>query len=434
MTEEKKKAIVSNRIYFRATGTILRAVRDALTYKIEHKNTGRGKHIVVEVIKNYKLLPNDIISIPQGRQDLIPEGYEIVDKRVYNEMPFPLPSSDPRPEQKEIIDQVTDTCFINAPVGWGKTYTALHIARKLEQKTLIVTHTTILRDQWIEEIEKLFGMQVGKIGAGEYDIDHAIVVGNVQSVTKYSLELSKEFGTIIMDEAHHTPASTFTGIIDQSYARYRIALSGTMIRSDGKHVMFKDFFGDTVYKPEQSHTLNPTVKILKSGIQLTPGVTWVKKINDLLYSEEYQEYIATIAAAQIKKGHSVLIIADRVEFLEKVKELLGEACVLVTGSTAYEERKIAAEKIESGEKSCIAGSRQIFSEGISINRLSCVILAIPIANVANLEQIIGRIMRMHPKKIHPEVIDINFSGYADRKQNTLRLGHYLDRGYEVETI
>ena len=81
-------------------------------------------------------------------------------------------------------------------------------------------------------------MDCGVIGSDKFDIDSAIVVGNVQTVTKHALTLSKEFGTIIMDEAHHCPATTFTNLIDSMYARYRIGLSGTMLRKDGKHILF----------------------------------------------------------------------------------------------------------------------------------------------------------------------------------------------------
>ena len=429
------KAVISNRIYLNKPEEGFDGIKKALTYKIEHKGAGRGgKGSLIEIIRNYKILPGNIISIPQGRLDLIPEDYEIIDKRVYNEMPFPLPKVDLREGQQKVFDETNDTCFINALVGWGKTFTALHIARKLGQKTLVITHTTMLRDQWIEEIEALYDMEVGIIGSGEFDIDHAIVVGNIQTVTKHALALSKEFGTVIMDEAHHCPASTFTELIDAMYARYRIGLSGTMIRKDGKHVLLRDYFGSEVHKPPQSHTLNPLVRLLRPGISLTPGEVWVKKVNNLLYDPDYQEYIAVLAATQISKGHSVLIVADRVEFLNKVQELLGETCVSVTGSTTFEERKTCSEQIESGEKRCIAGSRQIFAEGISINRLSCVILASPLANEVLLEQIIGRVMRKHELKLDPVVLDIQFSGVADRKQNNLRLKFYLDKGWEVQSV
>jgi superfamily II DNA or RNA helicase len=117
-----------------------------------------------------------------------------------------------------------------------------------------------------------------------------------------------------------------------------------------------------------------------------------------------------------------------------VKELIGEKCLLVTGETSAEERDLISSRIDSGEATCIAGSRQIFSEGISVNRLSCVVLASPIANEILLEQIVGRIMRKHVSKKEPVVIDIQFAGFADRKQNNLRLQFYLNKGWEIESL
>ena len=409
-------------------------IMNSLTYKIQ-KNTGSKKFISVETIKNYKSFTGGILSVPQGRTDLIPEGYTIVDKRVTNPVPFPTAKYNLRPDQLEIYDQVTDTCFINALVGWGKTFTALHIARKWGQKTLVVTHTTALRDQWREEIEALFGLTPGLIGSGTFDVeDHFIVVGNVQSIVKNLDKINKEFGTIILDEAHHCPATTFSQTIDTFHARYRLALSGTMQRKDGKHVIFQDYFGTTVFKPEQANTINPVVHLVKSNITLKHNVPWVEKINELTQSEYYRKYISALASYHIERGHSVLVVADRVEFLEKVKEYVGETCLLVTGDTSFEERQYAKDQILTKQKMCIAGSRQIFSEGISINILSCVILAVPMSNDSLLEQIVGRIMRPHPGKPDPIVVDIQFSGWADKKQNNDRLGLYMKKGWEIVSV
>jgi superfamily II DNA or RNA helicase len=409
-------------------------IANQLTYKIA-KNTGSKKFSTVETIKNYKMFNGGMLSIPQGRNDLIPEEFEIVDKRVYNHVPFPKPKFSLRDEQLEVYNSATDTCFINALVGWGKTFTALHIAHKWGQKTLVITHTTALRDQWCEEVKTLFGIEPGIIGSGTFDIeDHCIVVGNVQSIVKYLDKINKEFGTIILDEAHHCPASTFSQTIDSFHSRYRLALSGTMTRKDGKHVIFKDYFGENVYKPPQSNTINPTVHLVKSNIVLNPSVSWVDKINELTQDDKYRKFVSALAAYHIAAGHSVLVIADRVEFLEKVKEYVGETCVLVTGDTPTEQRQSAKEQILNKEKMCVAGSRQIFSEGISINILSCVILAVPMSNDSLLEQIVGRIMRPHPGKLNPIVVDIQFSGWLDKKQNNDRLGLYLKKGWDILTV
>ena len=429
------KAVISNRIYLDNPGVEhTKVIIKELTYKIK-KDTGNKKFATIETIKNYKVLPKGILSIPQGRLDLVPENYEILDKRIVEAIPFPDPKFPLRPEQQVVYDPINDTCFINALVGWGKTFTALHLAHKFGQKTLVITHTAALRDQWCEEVELLFGIKPGIIGGGQMDYDdHFITVANVQTLTKHSAALSKEFGTIILDEAHHCPATTFAQTVDAFHARYRIALSGTMIRKDGKHIVFRDYFGSHVVKPPQSNTMTPMVHIVKSGITLKPNATWVEKINDLLESEKYRLFISDIAKMHIEQGHSVLVIADRVEFLHKVKEYIGEDCAVVTGNTEFEERQLIKQQILSGEKRAIAGSRQIFSEGISINSLSCVILAVPMSNDSLLEQIVGRIQRIFEGKLNPLVVDINFAGYADKKQNNDRLGLYIRKGWQITTV
>ncbi len=85
------KAIISNRIYLeKLTDEQLKHITKSLTYELV-KNTFQrlpsGKlnpKKQIEYLKAYKLLPKGIITIPQGRSDLIPEGYEILDKRVTN--------------------------------------------------------------------------------------------------------------------------------------------------------------------------------------------------------------------------------------------------------------------------------------------------------------------------------------------------------------
>lgn len=426
------KAVISNRIYIDNPGVDhSKTVIQELTYKIK-KETGSKQFQAIETIKNYKVLAKGILSMPQGRVDLIPNGYEIVDKRTYNPVPFPDTKFELRDDQKEVYDKVNDTCFINAKVGWGKTFTALHLARKLGQKTLVITHTTALRDQWVEEAEILFGCKVGVIGSGEFDIeDHFIVISNIQTLSKKVGELSKEFGTIILDEAHHCPATTFAETVDAFPARYRIALSGTMIRKDKKHVLFKDYFGDHVLQPAVANTLIPTIYTVKTGIILKPDATWVEKITELMSNESYRKAIAAIALREIDKGHAVLLVASRVEFLERVKEYIGEDCLLVTGETSFEDRQRAKEQLLSGEKHAIAGSRQIFSEGISINRLSCLLLPEPMSNDSLIEQLIGRVQRKFEGKLDPIVIDMQFAGRNDRKQNNDRLAFYLKQGWEV---
>ena len=143
---------------------------------------------------------------------------------------------------RDRYDAVDDNCIINAWVSWGKTFTGLAIASKLKQKTLVVVHTVALRNQWEKEVEKVFGISPGIIGSGKFDTDAPIVIGNVQTLTRRVPDIINEFGTVILDEMHHVSSPTFKNIIDKSKARYKIGLSGTIERKDGKHVVFRDYF------------------------------------------------------------------------------------------------------------------------------------------------------------------------------------------------
>ena len=385
------------------------------------------------MIKNVRKIRNGLVSIPVGRFDLIPEGYEIKDKRVLLPVDFPKFGFDLRESQQDVYDAIEDNAIINAFVSWGKTFTALAVAAKLGQKTLVVTHTVSLRTQWEKEIRKVFGIEPGIIGSGKYDISPPIVVGNIQTLYKLRGKIEKEFGTIIIDECHHIPANTFSKLVDASYARYKIWLSGTVQRKDGKHVIMPDYFGHTKFTPPKENYMEPTIEVIQTKIRFMDGakIPWANRINDLVRQEEYGKLICFLAAAYRKQGHKVLLLSDRVYFLKRVKETLGEHCELITGEVPLAEREKKIERVQSGKVDILLGTQSIFSEGISVNPLSCLILATPVSNTPLLTQLVGRVIREYPGKIDPVVVDINLKGKTAEKQAKLRLGHYLQQGYNV---
>jgi len=405
------------------------ALDKALTYKIDSYRSD----VAPTMIKNVRKIRNGLVSIPVGRFDLIPEGYEIKDKRVLLPVDFPKFKFDLRESQQDVYDAIEDNAIINAFVSWGKTFTALAVAAKLGQKTLVVTHTVSLRTQWEKEIRKVFGIEPGIIGSGKYDISPPIVVGNIQTLYKLRGKIEKEFGTIIIDECHHIPANTFSKLVDASYARYKIGLSGTVQRKDGKHVIMPDYFGHTKFTPPKENYMEPTIEVIQTKIRFMDGakIPWANRINDLVRQEEYGKLICFLAAAYRKQGHKVLLLSDRVYFLKRVKETLGEHCELITGEVPLAEREKKIERVQSGKVDILLGTQSIFSEGISVNPLSCLILATPVSNTPLLTQIVGRVIREYPGKIDPVVVDINLKGKTAEKQAKLRLGHYLQQGYNV---
>ena len=421
------KAVLSNRIYIECTNEYQEYLDKELTYSIPPRRPTDPPII----IKNMGVVRAGLVTLPIGRTDLIPNDYEIVDKRV--EIPTELLDFKftLRDSQQSVYDEVEGSCIINAWVSWGKTFTALAIANKLQQKTLIVTHTLALRAQWEKEVQKVFGVTAGVIGSWKFEIDSPFVVGNVQTLYRNIDKITKEFGTIILDEMHHVSSPTFTRIIDASRAKNKIGLTGTLQRKDGRHVVFRDYFSSTVFKPPKENYLTPSVDIINSGIRFMDGnVDWATRVNNLAFDWEYQNMIGILAASYAAKGHKVLVVADRVDFLKSCARLVGDNAICVTGDIPHQQRAEMVKEIFT-DKDVLFGTQSIFSEGISLDCLSCLILGTPINNEPLLTQLIGRVIRMYDGKQQPKVVDINLHGRTARKQASARRGYYMRQGYEV---
>lgn len=408
-----------------------------LTYKIPTYNGPEE----FTTIKNLKVINFNIsggmmlVAFPVGRIDLIPSDYEVVDKRVLNTLDdFPKFKFELRESQQQIYNDVDDNCIINAKVGYGKTFTGLSIAAKLKQKTLVVVHTVALRNQWEKEVTKTLGIKPGVIGSGKFDINSPVVVANVQSLTKHLVTLAREFGLVILDEMHHVSSPTFTKVIDGLFSRYKIGLSGTIERKDQKHVVFKDYFGHKLYKPDKENTLEPCVHVYNTGIEFPSGtsLSWADRVNCLLESYLYRDLIIALADHYVSKGHKVLVVADRVDFLQYCSSNSKSNSATLIGAT--KDRDSIINGVYEGAVDQVWGTQSLVSEGLSINPLSCLILATPLNNMPLLEQLIGRIIREHEGKIAPIIVDPKLVGHTTSNQFNNRLGHYMKEAYEIKFI
>ena len=426
------KAVISNRIYLEVTDEYKDFLSKELTYTIPSYNPTDPPL----VIKNMSRIKSGLVSIPVGRTDLIPQDYEVIDKREVIKADFPTFKFDLRDSQKAVYDELNDNAIINAWVSWGKTFTGLAIAGKLGLKTLVVTHTVPLRNQWAKEVEKVYGFKPSIIGSGSFDTSAPVVIGNTQTLYRNISEIRRIFGTVILDEMHHVSSPTFSKIIDTNYARYKIGLSGTIERKDGKHVVFRDYFGHNVFKPPKENFMPPSVHILNSEIRFMDGarIPWANRVTALANNEEYRHTIALTAAAYAAKGHKVLVVSDRVHFLKACAELAGEDAICVTGEVSHEDREKYISEIRNGKKKILFGTQAIFSEGISVNNLSCLILGTPINNEPLLTQLIGRVIRKEENKRDPVIVDIHLKGNTARKQASNRMGHYMKQGYAIKQL
>lgn len=429
-----KKAVLSDKIWMNFTEELYELVKLSCTYKIPSKIPGDPPTIR----RNYSLVGHKFITIPIGKQDIVPAEYEVVDRRVLKPVTFPKFKYELRESQKQVYDDISDNCLINADVSWGKTFTAIAIASKLSQKTLVITHTVPLRTQWEKEIEKTLGIKPGIIGSGKLDYKkHPIVVANVQTLRKHINTLKDEFGTVILDEVHHAPATIFTESLEGMRARYKIGLSATLKRKDYLHIAIPDYFSNKVYKPPSENQMKPEVLVVKTDIPFSSNnmIPWANRVNELMARPEYRELVEALANNYADKGHKVLVVSDRTEFLEDMHQRTLDRSVIVTGEVkSVEERDARHTLLRENERDILWGAISIYKEGISENYLSCLILATPINNDPMLKQLIGRVVRKWPDKPTPVIIDIVLKGATARRQAATRAGRYARKRYTVKLL
>jgi superfamily II DNA or RNA helicase len=420
------KAVLSNRIYMNRTVKLHDKFTQELTYILPPKRPGLPNIEVCDVTRVNK----DILTLPIGRQDLIPEEYEVVDKRILAPTQFPKFKFELREDQLEVYDCVDESTIIQANPSWGKTFTGIAIATSLGQKTLIIVHTKALLHQWIEEVQKTLGITAGIVGDKKYNIDPPIVIGLIQSLKNRITLVNKVFGTVIVDECHHVPATVFKGIVDAFYARYKIGLTATPWRKDGQHILLYNYFGGpaATYITRDANKINPTIIMVESDIELSsnPMIPWANRVNDLYDNPRYMELFLNLTQIQVERGHLVLALADRVEFLKQCHDILDESMLVIGGS---EDRDF----LGSG-KNPLLGTTKIFAEGVNIPPLSSLIMGMPLNNRGLLEQLLGRISRPFDGKLQPEAIDIMLKGKTAKNQAVQRINFYSEKNLKIKYI
>lgn len=411
-------------------------INNELTFKRTYYSRNHG-----ELTRSVYLLQ----KTPQKNVYKVPIGYkfdpsiEIEDRRAIVPADIPEPKITLYEYQQNIIDKINDNSLLIAKVGWGKTFAALHLMYKFKQRTLVIVHNIDLLAQWVYEIKNKLGIDPGVISKGKIvNYDSPIIVGNIQSVIKMINKIKKDFGLLIIDEVHKLPADSFSVSANTIQARYKIGLTGTLFRADKMHLSIPYYFSDNIVKSEDINFMAPTVFIIETSFTLSYSPVkknWAQSVTELLNNIKYENLIRTLIYAATQKGHKVLVVADRIRLLRSLSDI--EKSVCITSKVKVSDRELLKEKIHSGEANVLLGTTSIFKEGISINSLSALILTTPISpkNVEGLlEQVIGRVTRVHPGKLDPVIYDIKLSGGIGNKQGLAREDYYMNKGYKMNYV
>ncbi|MBD0344701.1 MAG: DEAD/DEAH box helicase [Coleofasciculus sp. Co-bin14] len=172
--------------------------------------------------------------------------------------PLELVSSfemEPYPHQSEALlawKQAGRRGVVVLPTAAGKTYLAQLAMQATPRSTLIVVPTLDLMHQWYAHLTAAFpDAEVGLLGGGSRD-KTPILISTYDSATIHAEALGNQYALLIFDECHHLPTDFYRVIAEYAIAPYRLGLTATPDRSDGRHWDLNALIGSEVYRKTAS--------------------------------------------------------------------------------------------------------------------------------------------------------------------------------------
>jgi superfamily II DNA or RNA helicase len=159
------------------------------------------------------------------------------------------------------------------PTGAGKTYLAQLALQAIQRSTLIVVPTLDLMHQWYAHLLAAFpDAPVGLLGGGAHD-NTPLLVATYDSAAIYAEALGNKYALLVFDECHHLPSEFTRVIAEYSLAPYRLGLTATPERSDGKHADLQALIGPEVYRisvAALSGTVLAAHRLVRLTVRLSP--------------------------------------------------------------------------------------------------------------------------------------------------------------------
>ena len=315
--------------------------------------------------------------------------------------------------------------ILQSKAGSGKTRMGIATICRMGKKTLWLTHTNELLNQSYNAAAEFIDKKLlGKITAGKIQIADGITFATVQTLSKADLQaLRYEWDMIVTDEIHRacgsaTKATMFSKVLNNLAARYKYGLSATLHRADGLIKCTYALVGGVAYTVPDSVVNTMRVKIQKreTGVQIsrqcldTDGtLCYAKLINYLAYHYVRNEIITLDIQELACKGHSIILLSDRVEHLNIIYNMLAkpfkEYAVILHGKVKKADRELALEQMRNKEKRILLATYQLAKEGLDVPCLDRLLLATPVKDYAIVVQSVGRIARVCEGKGTPVVYD-----------------------------
>ena len=349
-----------------------------------------------------------------------------------------------RPYQAGAVDAVHQrweegdrSVLLVMATGTGKTFTAARIVhdRSESGRTLWLAHRWELIEQAVDTLRERLGLDCNVekadiIAPRSPDLwgAHPVVVGSVQTMRGPRLQewAPDAFSTIVVDEAHHTPAKTYREILAHFESAKVLGLTATPDRGDKLGL---GYVYDSVafeYPIRRGIREGYLCDIVQRSIYCADlDLSDIKTLAGDLAQGELEAALSVdgvlhqVAAPLIEQAgdRQTLVftagVAQAHALADVIAGYLGNANLVAAldGSTPQEERARMIAQYRSGEIQFLINCA-VLTEGFDDPGTQCIAIARPTKSRALYAQMIGRGLRTNEGKTDCMILD--FVGNAGR--------------------
>jgi DNA repair protein RadD len=311
-----------------------------------------------------------------------------------------------------------DVLFV-LPTGGGKTEIAKKVAENAVacgQRVLILTH----RREILFQTSRTFCWdQIGLIKAGlSIDLNCPIQIASIQTLWMRCLRTNKlplpAADLIIIDEAHHIRAKTWSRILEAYPNARRLGLTATPCRGDGRGL--GNYFNKLIDGPQipdliKEKYLIPTIYFAPvdpdlKGVGTSQG-DYV--LEQLATRVDRPDLVGNIISDWSKHGENrkTIIFAVNVGHSRHIRDEFAKAGIKaehIDGSTPKPERDAVLERLKSGDTEIVCNCN-VLTEGFDAPQVSCIVLARPTKQLGLFRQMAGRGLRPCEGKSNLRLLD-----------------------------
>lgn len=346
------------------------------------------------------------------------------------------------------LDGVRSTLIV-MPTGSGKTVVMTELAkRRKDDRVLVLAHRDEILQQARERFRRDTGDMVGLDKADSFAGDERIVVGSIQTVSaldRLNRFDPKRFDLVMVDEAHHSPATTYRRVLDYFGEAKVIGVTATPDRADEKAM--GQIFDSVAYLYEIEDAIRDgwlcdvrCSRIEIAGLDLSSVKTTAGDLNqgDLDAVMAIEEVLLGVADATMREagGRRTVLFTTSVANADRLAEIMNrhrQGCAMaVNGKTELDQRRAILQGHQANEFQFLVNVG-IATEGYDDPAISCVAIARPTKSRALYTQMSGRGLRILEGK--QDCLILDFCGNSGRHKLASALdvlgGKYTDEEEEL---